>query len=62
MSVSKSRSELILAPPATYAAPPGMNWGYGWYRMSAPDSGWVYSKDVSGIEGPRPPHDLLEMP
>jgi hypothetical protein len=41
--------------------PPDALGGYGWYRISAPVEGWVYSKYVSGLADCSL-HDSLETP
>lgn len=52
--------EFVLTQPGT---PPTASPvpGYGWYRISAPVEGWVYSKYVSGLEDCAL-HDSLETP
>jgi len=52
--------EFVLTQPGT---PPTASPipGYGWYRISAPIEGWVYSKYVSGLADCSL-HDSLETP
>jgi len=52
--------EFVLTQPGT---PPTASPvpGYGWYRISAPAEGWVYSKYVSGLADCAL-HDSLETP
>jgi len=52
--------EFVLTQPGT---PPTASPvpGYGWYRISAPVEGWVYSKYVSGLADCSL-HDSLETP
>jgi Bacterial SH3 domain len=52
--------EFVLTKPGT---PPTASPipGYGWYRISAPVEGWVYSKYVSGLTDCTL-HDSLETP
>lgn len=51
--------EFVLTQPGT--PPPSFVAGYGWYRISAPAEGWVYSKYVSGLADCSL-HDGLETP
>ncbi|TMB68942.1 MAG: SH3 domain-containing protein [Chloroflexi bacterium] len=51
--------EFVLTQPGT--PPPSFVAGYGWYRISAPVEGWVYSKFVSGLADCSL-HDSLETP
>jgi len=55
-----SGEEFVLTQPGT---PPTASPvpGYGWYRISAPVEGWVYSKYVSGLADCSL-HDSLETP
>ena len=57
---SVTGEEFVLTQPGT---PPTASPvpGYGWYRISAPVEGWVYSKYVSGLADCTL-HDSLETP
>jgi hypothetical protein len=51
VSIAKAE-EFVLTEPGT----PGTvdhqpNWGYGWFRISSPAAGWVYSKYLNGVGG-----------
>jgi hypothetical protein len=60
-----SGEEFVLTEPGMLASAedPG-EWGHGWFRISAPSEGWIYSKYVAGVGADYPAdcslHDGLE--
>ena len=57
---SVTGEEFVLTEPGT-PPPESSASGYGWYQISAPAEGWVYSKYVSGLPDCSL-HDSLETP
>jgi hypothetical protein len=55
-----SGEEFVLTEPGTPPPESGIG-GYGWYQISAPAEGWVYSKYVTGLPDCSL-HDSLETP
>jgi hypothetical protein len=52
-TLAKAEEFVLTEPgiPATATNPQGLKWGYGWFRVSSPAAGWVYSKYLNGVGG-----------
>jgi hypothetical protein len=63
-STSARGEEFALTLPRKLSIPPTE--GYGWFRISSPQAGWVYSKYVAGIgttySADCTEHDAIEQP